>query len=230
MATVTTGTVGGACPAPTQIDCIEVTKVYDSCYQMQNFNNVCAHVPNVDNCRTIAMTTGTVATCAVTSSTCTLVSSTATGVDDQYTVTFAVALVETITLTSPAGMTCTIDVPINFVTSTNLCIPAGATPSCTVATSCGPCAIIPPATMDATARGDCPTVCCAVNVCLLLQSTAQVQLLVPSYGFCAPPVCQVAGLLPCPPYPANTCTTSTTTGSSWGTSTGTSTPTTSPIF
>jgi len=193
------------CPPPTQIDCIEVTKVYDSCFQMQTFNNLCATVPTTDSCTAIAGTPGTVATCAVTSTTCTLISSTATGVDEEYTVSFAVAITETITLTSPMGTTCTIDVPVNFVTTTTLCIPSGATPSCTVATSCGPCAILPTTTVP------CPTymVCCQLSVCLLLQSTATVQLLVPSYGFCAPAECAVAGVLPCPPYPAD-CPTTTT--------------------
>ena len=220
--TVSAGPLGSELwPKPTQVDCIEVTKVFDSCYQMQNFNNLCARVPHQDMCLQIAYNPASTATCAVTSTTCTLLSSVSTGVDDDYAVTFSVSLVETITLTGPTGQTCMIDIPVNFFASTTLCIPTGAAPTCTVASSCGPCVILPgsnpyPATDP---PGDChdrrdPTVCCQLNVCVVLQSTAQVQLLVPSYGYCAPAQCQVAAAPPCPAYPADCPTTSTTSGTS----------------
>ena len=192
---------GSHCPSPTQIDCIAVKKVYDSCFQTEDFSNLCAAIPS-GSCQAIASIPGTVATCAVTSSSCTFVSSVATGVDDFVNATFAIALTETITLTSPAGATCTITLPVTFVKTVTLCGPAGTTQSCTIAgTSCGPCAII----------GD--TVCCQLVVCLVLQSWADVQLLVPSYGFCVPSACSVLGIPPCPPtFPPNCTVTSMTSG------------------
>jgi hypothetical protein len=46
-------------------------------------------------------------------------------------------------------------------------------------------------------------VCCPVNLCLLIQSTALVKLLVPTYGFCVPAPCVVSPSppFPCPPSP-----------------------------
>lgn len=203
--------MAGNWPPPTEVDCIEVTKVFDSCYQTQNFNNLCARVPPEDMCGQIAFNPASTATCAVSSTTCNLISSVATGVDDDYQVTFSVSIVDTVTLTSPTGQTCSFNIPVNFFASTVLCVPTGATPTCTVSASCGPCIIVPgsgPQGSDWHDHG--PSVCCAVNVCVLLQSTAQVQLLVPSYGYCVPAECQVAAAAPCPPYPTN-CT-STTSG------------------
>ncbi len=191
----------GMCPPPTEIDCIEVTKVYDSCFQTEDFSNVCATIPK-GTCTEIAEIAGTVATCAVTASNCTFVSSTPTGVDDFVNATFAVSLTETITLTAPSGATCSITLPISFVKTVTLCAPAGTTQVCTIAgTTCGPCAIID------------GTVCCQLIVCLVLQSVATVQLLVPSYGFCVPAACSVLPLPPClPAFPPN-CTTVTSTTS-----------------
>ena len=190
------------CPAPTEIDCIQVTKVYDSCFQTEDFTNLCAPIPS-GLCQEIAEMPGTTATCAVTSSSCTFVSSTSTGVDDFVNATFAVSLTETITLTSTTGKTCTITVPITFVKTVTLCGPLGTTQVCTIAgTSCGPCAIID------------NTVCCQLIVCLVFQSVATVQLLVPSYGFCTPAACTVMGLPPCPPTFPPICTTTSATSAS----------------
>ena len=187
----------GVCPPPTEIDCIEVTKVYDSCFQTEDFTNLCATIPP-GICTEIASTAGTTATCAITASSCTFVSSVPTGVDDFVNATFAISLTETITLTSPTGATCNITLPVTFVKTVTLCGPSGTSQVCTIAgTTCGPCAII-----DA-------TVCCQLVVCLVLQSVATVQLLVPAYGFCVPSACSVLGIPPCPPtFPAN-CTTVT---------------------
>ncbi|MCL6594694.1 MAG: hypothetical protein K6V73_00595 [Firmicutes bacterium] len=180
------------CPAPTQIDCIEVTKVYDSCFQTETFNNLCTNIPS-GPCCDIAAESGTTATCAVTASSCNLVGTTPTGVDDFVNATFAVSLTLTVTLTDPSGHTCTLTLPVNFLKTATLCGPAGTTQECVIAsTSCGPCAIIG------------KSVCCQLTVCLVLKSVATVQLLVPSYGFCTPAPCTVQGLPPCPPgFPPN---------------------------
>jgi hypothetical protein len=201
--TLVPGPISGDCPQPTQIDCIEVTKVYDSCFQTEDFSNLCTRIPYDDCCHEIAKQAGTVATCAVTASSCTFVSSTPTGVDDFVNATFAVSLTETITLTSTTGKTCTITVPVSFVKTVTLCAPAGTTQTCTIAgANCGPCAIID------------DSVCCQLTVCLVLQSVAVVQLLVPSFGFCVPSACSVLPFPPCPPaFPPNCATvTSTTSG------------------
>jgi hypothetical protein len=188
------------CPAPTEIDCIEVTKVYDSCFQTETFNNLCTPIPT--NCLTIAGEAGTVATCAITAQSCSFVSAVSTGVDDFANVTFAFSLTETITLTNTAGQTCTFTVPVTFVKTVTLCAPSGTTQTCEVAgTTCGPCALID------------DQVCCQLVVCIVLQSVATVQLLVPSYGFCVPAPCAVLPILPCPPsFPTNCSTTASSSG------------------
>jgi hypothetical protein len=206
------------CPAPTQIDCIEVTKVYDSCFQTEDFSHLTARIPcgddgddgdhghhHHDDCMRIAQIPGTTATCTVTSSSCTFVSSTTNAVNDQFVnATFAVSLMQTVTLTSPNGHTCTFDLPpVEFMKTATLCGPSGTTQTCTIAgTTCGPCVIM----------GD--KVFCQLLVCLVLQSVATVQLLVPNYGFCMPTACTVLADPPCPPVAPADCTTSTTSATS----------------
>ena len=192
MANTTTSITPGpcssmGCPAPTEIDCIEVSKVYDSCFQTENFPNLCAPIP--EYCYAAAHALGAVATCDVTASTCSFVSSTPTGIDDFANVTFAVSLTVTYTITPPSpGTPCSFSIPVNFVQTVTLCSPTGTTQTCTIAgTSCGPLAIIN------------DTICGQLVVCIVFQSTATVQLLVPTYGFCTPAPCAVLGLPPCPP-------------------------------
>lgn len=196
------------CPPPTQIDCLEVTKVYDSCFQTENFPNLCSSIPEA--CRQVAEIPGATVSCEVTSSSCTFVSSTPTGIDDFANVTFAVSLTVTYTITPPAPPPpsamplmppppppgpCSFSVPVNFVQTVTLCSPSGTTQTCTIAgTSCGPVAIIN------------DMICGQLVVCMVFQSTATVQLLVPTYGFCTPSPCAVMGLPPCPPGFPSQCT------------------------
>jgi hypothetical protein len=196
---------GSGCPAPTEIDCIEVTKVYDSCFQTETFTDLYATLPTGDPCcDAIAARPTTTVTCAVTDSTCTFVSSTPTSTDDLVNATFAVCVMETITLTGPSGDTCTICLPVHFVKTATLCGPVGTTQVCTIAgVTCGPCVITP-----------FGKVLCQLIVCLVLQSVATVQLLVPSYGPCVPSACTVLADPPCPPTPPADCTTSTTSATS----------------
>lgn len=186
------------CPPPTQIDCISVTKVYDSCFQTETFNQVCADVP--PSCKKIAATPGTTVSCSVvtSSATCTVVGLISTGVDDFANATFAVSIPISVTLTSPTGLTCSFTFPVNFLKTVTLCAPEGTDQVCTIASvSCGPCFIALTET-DEDEKEEAQ-VCCQVVVCLVLQSTALVQLLVPTYGFCTPAPCSVIGLPPCPP-------------------------------
>jgi hypothetical protein len=208
------------CPPPSEIDCIEVTKVYDSCYQTETFNSLCSDVPHEPwgsephwcNCRKIAQKPGTVATCAVTATNCSFVSSTPTGVDDFAAFTFAVTVTLEITLTAQSGATCSYTVPVNFLKTVTLCAPTGVSPTCNVSgVACGPCALV--VSNPDRCDDDSPTqVCCQLTVCLVLQTVATVQLLVPSYGFCVPAPCSVLPIGPCPPsFPAN-CSATTPTG------------------
>lgn len=187
---VTPGVCVNGCPTPTEIDCIEVTKVYDFCFQQDTFNNICTALPS--DCHN-AVTTS----CALTSSNCTFVSSTPVSTGSNFmNVTFAISATFTVTLYDASGhVACTVPETVNYMKTVTLCAPSGTVQSCTVAgATCGPCAIIN------------NTVCCGVTLCVLFQSTALVTLLVPSYGFCTPAACAVLPSPACPPVFPTQCT------------------------
>jgi hypothetical protein len=181
------------CPAPTEIDCIQVNKVYDFCFEADTNTNVCVPIPS--SCGILP--TGTTATGVVSGSTCTVVGTTpitsggvATGFAD---VTLLVTVTITFTLTGPTGtVICTFTGSFSFMKTIVLCAPTGTTITCTIpSSSVSPVAIV---------NGQ---VCSAVTICLLVSSIAMVNLLVPSYGFCTPAPCVVSPQPPftCPPSP-----------------------------
>jgi hypothetical protein len=178
------------CPPPTEIDCIEVNKVYDFCFQTETRENICFAIPS--SCGTVP--TGSTATATVTSVSCTTQSiAPITGSGGFANVTLLITVTESITITAPDGTTlCTFTGQFFFFKTVTLCAPTGVTIDCTApATSVGPCVII---------AGE---VCCTVNICLLIESTALVKILVPTYGFCVPAPCVVSPSPPfaCPPSP-----------------------------
>ena len=188
---VTPGPCGsGGCPAPTEIDCIEVTKVYDFCFQTESRENSCFPVPA--SCGTVP--TGSSATGSVSQVECTTQSITPIANSGGFAnVTLLVTVTVGLTITAPDGSTlCSFDGQFFFFATVTLCAPEGVSVGCSApATSVGPCVII---------GGQ---VCCPVNLCLLIQSTALVKLLVPTYGFCVPAPCVVSPSPPfaCPPSP-----------------------------
>lgn len=194
------------CPPPTTIECIQVPKVYDFCFQAETFPNVCT---STDGC---VVESGATTSCAITSTTCSFVSSTQIDTTDFYNVTFAITVRATVTITNPNGSTCTVTDTLSFTKTVTLCAPVGTVQSCEVAGAvCGPCVIVG------------YTVCCNISLCLVFLSTATVALLVPSYGFCTPTACVVAAAPPCPPiFPTSCLLTSSSSQSSAGSSTGTS--------
>lgn len=183
------GTVLGGVPTPTEIDCIEVTKVYDFCYQQTVENNVCMPLPPL--CAGAES-----ASCTLTSSTCRAVSSTpVTSGSNFMNVTFAVSATFTVTLYNASGKeVCTVPRNVKFLNTVTLCVPSGATASCMVASADCMCAV-----MD-------HELCCTFVICTLYQSTALVTLLVPAYGFCTPAACAVLPSPACPPIFPTQCT------------------------
>jgi hypothetical protein len=166
------------CPPPTEIDCIVVDKVYASCVQTVTASGTF----------TITGCTAPV-TCTVdlASSTCTVGAVTPTGNDNINNITFVVTAALSLTcatITTPTTET------IVATPTVALYNPPGTTPSCTILSASCTCVV--------TATN---TVSCTVTLCLLAQTTATVQLLVPSYGFCEPVPCTVGPVLPCPPSP-----------------------------
>ncbi len=167
------------CPPTTEVDCIVVDKVYDSCSQ------------TVTTTQTfLAPTAGCpISSCAIdlATSTCTVGAITPTSVTDYNNITFIISANYSVTCTSGVVL------PETVVTTQNVTLynPSGTTPSCTILSGACTCVNLP--------NGD---ISCTITLCMLFQSTATVQLLVPSYGFCVPPVCpQVGPVLACPPSP-----------------------------
>lgn len=155
----------GGCPAPTEIDCIEVTKVYDFCFLTETRDNLCFAIPAA--CGHVP--TGSTATGTVTSVTCTTQSVTPIANSGGFAnVTLLITVVQSFTLTNPSGTTlCTFSGEFIFFKTVTLCAQSGVTITCEApATSVGPCTIV---------AGE---VCCIVNVCLLIESVALVKLLV----------------------------------------------------
>jgi len=187
--------VDTGCPAPTEIDCIQVNKVYDFCFEADTNSNVCTGIP--EECRELVTPTST-ASGTVSRVSCTVVGSTPildtlgnqTGFAD---VTLMVSVTVDYTLMASNGtILCTFCGSFSFMKTIVLCAPTGTTVDCAVpSTTVSPVAIL---------NGQ---VCSTVTVCLLVSSVAMVNLLVPSYGFCTPAPCVVSPQPPfsCPPSP-----------------------------
>lgn len=169
------------CPPPTEIDCIEINKVYDYCFQQDIFQNICLAIPA--SC--VGIATGATATV---SATC-IVGSTSPAVTPGFVnAAFGIALTVSFTITTSGTISCTGTTTATFVKIVTLCGPAGTFQDCVVESAVtGPVTIIG------------ATVCTSVIICSTFQSLALVKILVPTYGFCIPAPCTTGGLPPCPP-------------------------------
>lgn len=178
------------CPAPTEIVCIKVDKVFDSCFQTDLVS-----VSTTALTVTTASLTGVTFSCAVASGTVSLGSTPpdATGCVNviatiPFTVTFT-SSTSTITFTPVTGQ-CT-----SFAT---LYAPTGTTFQVESSLVCStPVATITPVTLDLSQV----VLTTVVTCCVVVKSTLLVQLLVPSYGQCEVPQCGVRGLVCPPPTP-----------------------------
>jgi hypothetical protein len=170
-------------PAPTEIDCLSVTKVYDFCFQTETRDGLCFAIPAA--CGTVP--TGSVATGSVTSVTCSTQSITPIPNSGGFAnATLLVTVVLSFTITASGTTICTFSGEFSFFKTVTLCAPTGVSITCEApATGVGPAVII---------SGE---VCAVVNICLLIESVATVKRLVPTYGFCVPAPCVVA---PSPPF------------------------------
>lgn len=178
MVTVTPGACADTgCPTPTEIDCIVVDKVYDSCTQTVTLTQT------VHDCDC------TISSCSIdlSSSSCTVAAITPSTTTNYSNVTFIIGVEYTITCSDGNTITKTA-YTTQVVTLYN---PDGTTPSCNILAGTCACVNLPTGEIS-----------CTLTVCVLFQTTAVVQLMVPTYGFCTPPSCPaVAPVLPCPPSP-----------------------------
>ncbi len=187
MATITPGPfTDDWCPPPTEIDCIMVDKVYASCSQTITASQVVPDMMLPPGCIPPDMTSGSLAcTVDLSASSCGVGAVVSSGTDSINNITYTLSIVVDVTCVN--GVTV---VPITLYTTTTVPLynPAGTTPACTILSGTCSAVILPNGHVSVQA-----------TLCLLLQTLATVQLLVPSYGYCMPPDCQVAAIGICPP-------------------------------
>ncbi|HHW06837.1 MAG TPA: hypothetical protein GXX34_04795 [Clostridia bacterium] len=179
------------CPPPTRIECIAVDKVYDSCFQVD------------DRTRTFTveftgLEVGDLVTCGLTEGgviSCTEVSRTDVG-GGFFSITLLVTV--PLTITNPEDDTQTEDVTFNFTKTVTLCAPEEAAITCAESTLINCSCVVTEATDTDV------TISCDIQICLVVKAILNVQLLVPSYGFCQPAPCvTLPGV--CPPAPPAQC-------------------------
>lgn len=165
-----------------EVVCIETFKVYDFCFQSERRENNCFPIG------TISVPPGSTIACKIKETNCEEIERSEPDDQGRANVTFSVTVRARVRITTPEG-----NVIFNqtrtfgFTKTVVLCAPEGTQTVCAVVNaSCGPCLIM----------GD--EVCCTFDLCIVIQSLALVKLLVPSFGFCQPVVCEQVA--PGPPF------------------------------
>ncbi|CAB1127812.1 conserved protein of unknown function [Candidatus Hydrogenisulfobacillus filiaventi] len=169
---VTPGPYPGGVPTPTEVDCIWVDKVFGSC-QKDVTVNATTPAPSLTCTSLVSVSCGTPV--------CTFLNA-VPGSNSVNTLSWL--------LNVPIGFTCN-DGTTGSVTATaqvvaSLYNPPGTTPECL------------PFSVNCAATVVAGTVYATATVCLELKTVARVQLLVPTYGYCVEPPCQVAAVCPSP--------------------------------
>lgn len=171
----------GIPPKPEEIVCIAVDKVFDFCFREEvTTRTVTLSVPIATNV-SCTLDTGA-ATCQIIGK-------------PQYA-DGGLANV-TLMITVPAAVEVgTQPMTVNFVSfkTIQLNMPSGTNIDCSVSGSCF-CALV-----DLDGDGQSEEVFCQANLCVVLETTARVKLLVPSFGFCAPVLMRDVGPLGPPEF------------------------------
>jgi hypothetical protein len=179
------------CPPPTRIECIVVDKVYDSCFQINDFTRDTT-ISNFAG----PFAEGDVIPCRQNGDiTCTEISRVDAG-GGFFTVTLLISV--PILLANPNNPNQTVDRTFTFTKTATLCCPQGVEPDCSESTLLF-CNCVVSNTLEQTL-----SVTCTLQVCVVIKCLLEVQLLVPSYGFCVPAPCiTLPGV--CPPTPPAQC-------------------------
>lgn len=178
------------CPPPTEIVCIKVAKVFDSCAQSDTVT-ITTTATTVDAVSLI----GTTFACTVTPGTATVGS---TAPDATGCVNVLVTIPFTVSFT--ASTTTIVILPVTGLCTSlaTLYAPTGTTLQVDFTLTCSP--PVPTITPIVGTTLALLTLTTVVACCVIITSEATVQLLVPSYGFCEIPPCGPLGLI-CPPIP-----------------------------
>ena len=183
------GPCGDGCPAPTEIVCTKVAKVFDSCSQTDTVT-----ITTTPLTVHAASLVGTTFACTVTTGTIAVGS---TAPDATGCVNVLVTIPFTVTFTSStAGIT--------FEPVTGLCTslatlfaPTGTTLQVDATLVCAP----PVLTIMSTDTHAVITLTTVISCCVVITSEALTQLLIPSFGPCQIPACGAVLGLACPPSP-----------------------------
>lgn len=167
--------------------CIEVPKVYDFCFQAERRENICT--PLCD----FRPPLGATIKCTIKNAACNEVSRSEPNASGRSNVTFAVVVTYKLEVLNAEGEVVETfrNLTFSFTKTVVLCAPEGTFTNCEIVnTACGPCLIL----------GN--QICCTFDLCIVIQSVAIVKILIPSFGFCTPALCEQVspeGPFVCPP-------------------------------
>ncbi|MEW6573548.1 MAG: hypothetical protein AB1374_07950 [Bacillota bacterium] len=169
-----------------EVVCIETFKVYDFCFQAERRENNCFNVGALE------IPQGATIRCKIKDVQCEEISRTTPDEQGRSNVTFAITVTAKVKVLDANGNVIFRDTKtFGFTKTVVLCAPEGTQTVCSVANaSCGPCILV----------GN--QICCTFDLCIIIQVVAVVKLLVPSFGFCVPKVCEEVAPQPpivCPP-------------------------------
>ncbi|MDS1029716.1 hypothetical protein RDV78_04240 [Bacillota bacterium LX-D] len=185
------------CPPPTRIECIKVDKVYDSCFQVDDKTRT-TRIPTADY-GTGPFAVGDKIPCRLYGDiTCEEIRRASAG-GGFSTITLLVKIPVRLTNPkAPASSPKFADRTFTFTKTVTLCCPEGVSPDCSETTLLFCNCIV------TDVASEYIEVTCDFQVCLVIKCILEVQLLVPSYGFCTPSPCvTLPGV--CPPTPAPQC-------------------------
>lgn len=186
---------GGACPPPREIVVIETRKVYDYCFQ-EDMIERCFFVAGLG-------TGATVTSCEITNVACNEILEREPVPDQEGMALVSIRVTLDISITvvpSPNASPITVTRSVAFPKRVVLCAPPGTHVTCDVRGTCI-CTVQPQV-----GAGTEPNICCTIQLCIVLKTTADVNILVPSFGMVVPKECQVASAFGgCPPMPPEPC-------------------------
>lgn len=168
--------------------CIEVPKVYDFCFQAERRENVCTPLIDAARCPQTPVSVN----CVIKDTVCEEVNRSEPTKGGRANVTFAITVTYDVEVLNTAGEVIFTfeDLTFGFTKTVVLCAPEGTFTSCSVVRSACSCILLG------------TQICCTFDLCIIIQSLAIVKLLIPSFGFCTPSLCeQVSPVGPfvCPP-------------------------------
>lgn len=177
---------GGHCPPPKEIVVVEARKVFDFCSQEDTLER-CFFVAGLTNG---AMVTA----CEITDVTCQEIMDREPIPEDEgkALVSIQVNLTLNVTITPGNGAApITVQRNIAFPKRVVLCAPMGTDVSCDVRGTCI-CTIQPPSPNGGDTE---PNVCCTIQLSITVTSTANVKVLVPTFGMVLPKECSAAPVI-----------------------------------